>query len=46
MPTDYVSDYEEVTGTKIPTEVHVKVITSPTKTAVVAATTAETPESE
>jgi hypothetical protein len=46
MPTDYVSDYEQVTGLKIPAEVEVKVIASPPETVAVAATVAETPESE
>ncbi|MEO7018340.1 MAG: hypothetical protein ABI067_17670 [Leifsonia sp.] len=46
MPVDYVSDYEQVTGLKIPAEVEVKVIASPPETVAVAATVAETPESE
>ena len=29
MPTDYVEDYEEVTGTKIPEEVTTKVVAAP-----------------
>jgi hypothetical protein len=42
MPVDYVSDYEAVTGEKVPTEVEIKVITSQPEKAAEAATVAET----
>ncbi len=45
MPTDYVSDYEEVTGKKredaFPAEVETKVVVAPVEVEVVPATVAE-----